>query len=136
KGLRSKYDSADFVQSVWASFFALPPRPGAFDDPDRLVAFLVQVATHKVVDVVRQRLHTQKHDVRREQPLATESHPHGSYLAGQAPTPSEVAIAREAWDRLTDEEPVDHQVALRLKRDGDTFEEIAEGLGMDERTLR
>ena len=37
-----------------------------FNSPGELIAFLTKLARHKVIDVVRQRLHTQKHDVRRE----------------------------------------------------------------------
>src|SRR4051812_332701 len=56
KGLRSKFDSMDFVQSVWATFFATPAQQFDFDDPESLIKFLTKVARHKVVDAVRERL--------------------------------------------------------------------------------
>src|SRR5205823_10333892 len=56
--LRAKYDSTDFVQSVWASFFLTPPERYNFDTPQQLVNFLSKVAFHKVVDEGRRRLAT------------------------------------------------------------------------------
>ena len=54
--LRSKFDSQDFVQDVWASFFANPPPEGKFDQPRRLVAFLRRIASNKVANAARQYL--------------------------------------------------------------------------------
>src|SRR5581483_11639550 len=67
--LRSKFDSVDFVQAVWASFFTGTPRQRRFDHPQALMAFLVTLAQNKVIDAVRQRMQTQKHNVNRERPL-------------------------------------------------------------------
>ena len=69
KKLRSKFDSTDFVQAVWASFFALTPERLQFERPKELVDFLMGLARNKVVDAVRQRMETQKYDVNRELPL-------------------------------------------------------------------
>ena len=49
--LRAKYDSTDFVQSVWASFFLTPPERYNFDTPQQLVNFLSKVAFHNNVRV-------------------------------------------------------------------------------------
>ena len=51
--LRSKYDSVDFVQAVWASFFAEDSQDRRFDHPDALIAFLATLAQNKVIDAVR-----------------------------------------------------------------------------------
>src|SRR5688572_561220 len=67
--LRRRYDSADFVQSVWASFVQLPLSNYTFTTPDDLVAFLARIAYNKVAETTRQRLGTQKHDMRRETSL-------------------------------------------------------------------
>ena len=66
KALRPKFDSQDFVQAVWASFFAVLPDRYSFDRPEDLVALLTEMARNKVVDAVRQRLLTQKYNVSRE----------------------------------------------------------------------
>src|SRR5262249_36628315 len=48
KKLRSKFDSLDFQQDVWASFFADQPQK-TFDRPEALAAFLAKVARNKVL---------------------------------------------------------------------------------------
>src|SRR6516165_12131416 len=43
--LRSRFDSLDFLQSVWATFFhRLRCDPEKFEDPRYLITFLAQVA--------------------------------------------------------------------------------------------
>src|SRR5262245_1148600 len=56
--LRSQFDSEDVLQSVWASFFAIPADEFDFEDPRALQAFLVEVACGKVIDAYRRRLGT------------------------------------------------------------------------------
>ena len=46
--LRSKFDSLDFVQLVWSSFFRDRGRLDRFNHPEELVAFLVTMARNKV----------------------------------------------------------------------------------------
>src|ERR1700722_12229829 len=48
--VRSKFDSLDFVQYVWASFFAEPAQQRVFESPEHLVRFLTKLARNKVVD--------------------------------------------------------------------------------------
>src|SRR4051794_32985156 len=67
--LRKEFDSLDFFQDVWKSFFEAPPPGRAFDGPDALIAYLAQVAQHKVIDAYRRRLQTRKHDRGREHSL-------------------------------------------------------------------
>src|ERR1019366_3750089 len=69
KRIRSKFDSLDFVQDVWASFFAERTEERTFANPDQLLAFLTKLAQNKVIDVARQRLRTTKHDVHRERSI-------------------------------------------------------------------
>ncbi len=38
--LRSQYDSVDFVQAVWASFFREPNRIRSFETPSDLIRYL------------------------------------------------------------------------------------------------
>src|SRR5437773_11978642 len=47
--LRSKFDSQDFVQQVWASFFVGETKLPDFQTPDDLIAYLIRLATNKVV---------------------------------------------------------------------------------------
>ena len=133
--LRSKFDSHDFVQAVWASFFALPPDRVKFERPEDLAAFLMQLARNKVVDAVRQRLQTARYDVTREQPLDGSQAPGGGNLPGREPTASQVAMAREEWERHLREQPAQYRhVFLSLHR-GRTAEEIARELNVSLRTV-
>lgn len=136
QSLRPKFDSADFVQAVWASFFALPLDHYQFNDADSLVAFLMGLARNKVVEAVRQRLQTQKYNVNREQPLADRCGHAAHDLVGREPTPAEIAIAREEWEHLLKAQPEHYQQILVALRDGDTQQEVARQLGVNERTIR
>ena len=67
--LRSRFDSLDFLQSVWGSFFRrMRDAPTEFEDSRHLVAFLARAAKNKVIDEYR-RAGTRKQDIRREEPL-------------------------------------------------------------------
>jgi RNA polymerase sigma-70 factor (ECF subfamily) len=133
--LRSRFDSLDFLQSVWASFFRrLRAGLEQFKDPRYLVTFLARVARNKVIDRYRQAA-SRKHDVHREEPLTTVESPRGE-LAADQDTASEIAEAREAFDRLRDLLPTDRREILRLKLEGFSSREIGERLGLSERTVR
>src|SRR5258708_5874829 len=54
--MRSKVDSTDFAQSVWASFFANVATADRFDRPEALMAYLGRLARNKVIEEFR-RLH-------------------------------------------------------------------------------
>ena len=134
--LRPKFDSLDFAQDVWASFFIHDVRERAFDGPDTLIAFLVEVAHNKVVEKYRQRLRTEKYDVKREERLdSSVVCQQGEIINGQ-PTPSQVAVAREQWDQLLDGQPAYCRHILVALREGKTHAEIARELGVNEKTIR
>ena len=42
--MRTRVDSTDLVQAVWASFFAMPFQKYSFDSPNALLAFLITLA--------------------------------------------------------------------------------------------
>jgi RNA polymerase sigma factor (sigma-70 family) len=129
--LRSQYDSADFVQSVMASFFAIPA-DRYFNNPDELVDFLGALATNKVTEVYRRRLRTLKHDLKREQHHSDL----GQDLAATAPTPSQAAIADEFWERLTSGKPAKLREVLELLRAGLSYEEIADRTGLHVKAIQ
>jgi RNA polymerase sigma-70 factor (ECF subfamily) len=135
KLLRSRFDSLDFLQSVWATFFRrLRAGPDKFEDPRFLVTFLAQVAKHKVIDQYR-RAASRKQDMNREESLW----PGGSRpreLVADQDTASEVAEANETYGRLRELLPADRREILGLKVQGLSSREIAERLGLSERTIR
>jgi RNA polymerase sigma factor (sigma-70 family) len=134
--MRSVYDSQDFMQSVWASFFALPLEDYRFDHPDALVTFLMHLANNKVVEAVRQRLLSQKKAAARELPLTDLPQTMEDQLVAPEPTPAQIAIAREEWQRLLRTQPAHYQRMLIMLSGGQTHEQVAQELGLNEKTIR
>ena len=129
--MRPQFDSVDFLQDVWTSFFAGPDKYD-FDDPQALVKYLSDLAYHKVTDEYRRRFRSRKYDVRREQPLETMGPKPGEPLDPPVrdPTPSQLAIANERWERLIDGQPNRARLVLDMLRLGYTHAEIAERTGL------
>lgn len=131
--LRSKYDSTDFVQDVWASFF-VDAAEKRFETPQELVAFLTRMARNKVAEAVRTRMVRQKYNINREQPF--QPSPTGSIpFPAVQPTPSEIVMGREAWDKLLQTVPLVHRRILLLLRDGKSPDRIAEEVGVSRKTV-
>ncbi|HAY83117.1 MAG TPA: sigma-70 family RNA polymerase sigma factor [Planctomycetaceae bacterium] len=133
--MRSKFDSVDFVQMVWTSFFRHPSRVVGFDEPDQLIRYLVQVAKHKVIQEYRRRLQSQKYDVTKEQSL-NDSRAGGVISPMSVDTPSEIAIARERWANLMNNQSERNRQIVRMRISGATYQEIADKLDINERTAR
>ena len=131
--IRSKFDSIDFTQAVWATFFGNIDQAGEFKTPEAFVAWLGAVAQNKVIDETRRRLVYQKANVNREQAIGNDSLREPPQ---QAVTPSQEAIANEQWSRITRTVPESHRQMLALKAQGNSNEEIARVLGCNERTVR
>ena len=133
--LRSRFDSLDFLQSVWGSFFyKVRTTPTEFDDGRHLVAFLARAAKNKVIDEYR-RAGSQKGDMRREEPLWTDGD-RPKDVAAHLETASQVAEAREAFGKLSELVPEDRRALLELKAAGLSSREIGEKLGISERTVQ
>ena len=133
--LRSRFDSLDFLQSVWGSFFhRVRTTPTEFDDGRHLVAFLARAAKNKVIDEYR-RAGSQKGDMRREEPLWAEGD-RPKEVAAQVETASQVAEANEAFAQLRDLVPEERRALLELKAAGLSSREIGQRLGISERTVQ
>jgi RNA polymerase sigma-70 factor (ECF subfamily) len=133
--LRRQFDSLDFVQSVWASFFQLPAERYSFPTPKALVAFLSQVAYNKVVEAFRQRFQTAKHDLTRERSLHNGNLESPSVQLRE-PTPSQLAIAEECWERLLAGQPPRYRRILEMLRQGHSHREIGEKLGLHPKVVQ
>jgi RNA polymerase sigma factor (sigma-70 family) len=131
--LRSKFDTTDFVQAVWASFFYKRDEIASFDRPERLVAYLVGVARHKLIDESRA-ANAAKRDTRREVELV-EDEVASPTAARHGATPSEFAMARERWENLLAGQPALYQQIVFLKYRGNSNEAIAIELGINRRTV-
>lgn len=131
RALRSKYDSVDFVQAVWASFFVLPPDRLRFNSPDALGPYLGEMAANKVVDVIRQRLRGARHNTEREQIVEEINE-----LAKSMPSPEAIAIAREEWSKILRNEPSHNQRMLKALAEGRNTEEVARQHGFSPKTVK
>src|SRR5436190_11249884 len=94
--LRSRFDSLDFLQSVWGSFFhrvRTGPGLAEFEDSRHLVGFLARAAKNKVIDEYR-RAASRKADMHREEPLWADGR-RPRDLPASGDTASQLAEARE-----------------------------------------
>jgi RNA polymerase sigma factor (sigma-70 family) len=132
--IRGKFDSDDFVQAVWASFFGNIDQFDGVSKPPHLIGLLTAMARNKVVDEMRRRLDTQKYSVQKEQPL-WELHD-SKTLKSREPSPSQMAIVRERWVRLLQNQPERHRQVVRLRLMGKTQRSIAQHLGLSEKTVQ
>ena len=130
--LRSQFDSLDFAQDAWASFFRLPSEDFTFQTPEQLVAFLTRVARHKLIDAYRKQCRHSKENGRMF--LQTRSYVDKS--PARQPTPSHVAMIDEEWRRLLQNKPPKVQRALEMLRDGYSQREIAEHLELNVKEIQ
>jgi RNA polymerase sigma factor (sigma-70 family) len=133
--LRSRFDSLDFLQSVWGSFFRrMRSAPTEFEDSRHLVAFLARAAKNKVIDEYR-RAASRKHNMHREEPLWLDGH-RVRDVPDPIDSPSEVAQAHEVLVRLRELMPAERRAILELKAEGLSSKEIGARLGISERTVQ
>ena len=137
--LRTLYESADFVQAVWKSFFSdLNEKPRVFADAGHLRGFLAGVVRNKVHEQHRRLTRTEKYDLSRQEQLYTRRGDREIVrdVASTDPSPSETMQAADRLEQLTagcSQRDID---VLTLRRHGLTNVEIAERIGMDERSVR
>ncbi|MCE9567848.1 MAG: sigma-70 family RNA polymerase sigma factor [Planctomycetes bacterium] len=135
--LRARFDSLDFVQDLWVSFLAIPRDRYSFESPNTLRQFLTQIVLNKVVDVYRQRFGSQKHDLNRELPLEEKTEgASGLEPASSDPTPSQLAVAAEEWERILNRFPSGHRAVLIRLREGHGYEDIARMTGISQSTIK
>lgn len=143
--LRVRYDSMDFVQSVYQSIMAdwqVKP-PESLQTQAQVCAYLQATAHHKVLEIYRRETRTQKYDMNRE--VATlvrgsgvvESATENSLqLYSHDPSPSQNAMAKDLMESLTRGKPAVVERILVLRQEGCTFEEIGSKVGLSERAVR
>lgn len=134
--LRSRFDSLDFAQAVWASFYAQRSRLETFDDPEALLGQLAKMARNKVVTEYRRRVVSEREGRLREQPLESNEELAEEQPMESSPSPSQEFLAKDTWERLlANQSPLNQQV-LRLRLAGMTCEEVGKRLAMNPRTVR
>ena len=133
--LRSRFDSLDFLQSVWGSFFRrVRTAPTEFEDSRHLVAFLARAAKNKVIDEYR-RAASRKQDMHREEPLWGDGG-RPKEVADSIDSPSEVAEANEVFGRLRELVPEEKRIDPGAEGRGPSSKDIGERLGISERTVQ
>ena len=104
KSLRTRFDSMDFVQAVWQSFFTdLKGSSRQFENVHHLRGFLAGVARNKVFEEHRRLTRTKKHAMEREQSLYVRrgSREVELELISPEPTPSQAVQASDRLAQLT-----------------------------------
>jgi RNA polymerase sigma factor (sigma-70 family) len=134
--MRQRFDSADFVQLVWKSFFHKRAGFERFSTPEEMAAFLVGMARNKVAMEARRCLVRPTANMNRERYLDDSSENVGACLRSPDPDPSDVAIARERYEQFLQDKPEHYQQIIKLSMGGHKQRDIAIQVGVDERTVR
>ncbi len=128
--LRSKFDSVDVIQTVWAGVLKGLNGPGIrFKDPEHLRAFLVRLTRNRFVDFCRQ----YRGPVEHERPMSASS---AYLLTSQLDRPSQIVQANETWALVMSVCPPAHRRLLELKGQGRSPVEIAAMTGLHAGSVR
>jgi RNA polymerase sigma-70 factor (ECF subfamily) len=127
RALRPRFDSLDFVQNVWKSFFRERDKLDRFEKPQELAAFLISVARNKI-RIESRRQTADKCDARREEDFGGTHESDVDHLLDQGPAPTEVVMARDEWDRVLQGQPAVYRRIVELRLQGYTYQEIGEDL--------
>lgn len=133
--MRSKFDSHDFVQAMWASFYTQEASLPRFEKEEDLVAYLIRIVGNKVTDEYRKRT-TEKYSMNRERRLESPNDSMNFTYPSTDPSPSQHAMANEQWTLMLDRVPPKYRKIVELRRDGAKLQEIADQLELSERTVR
>jgi len=139
KKLRTQFDSLDFVQAVWQSFFVDPPSDAPdFQKVEHLRGFLAGVVRNKVFEQHRRLTKTEKYDLSREERLYVRRGDRDvpREVVSPDPSPSQTVQATDRLAQLTAGRSQREVDVISLRRQGLTFDEIAGRTGVNERTVR
>jgi RNA polymerase sigma factor (sigma-70 family) len=139
KKLRTQFDSMDFVQTVWQSFFSdLRNSPRDFENIQHIRGFLAGVVRNKVYEEHRRLTKTEKYAVDREERLYIRrgNREVAREVVSQEPSPSQAVQASDRLAQLTAGCSPREVKVIMLRLQDMTFEEIAARTGLHERTVR
>jgi RNA polymerase sigma factor (sigma-70 family) len=137
--LRDQYDSSDFAQAVWLSFFSDLPRDApSFQKVVHLRRYLAGVARNKIYEEHRRLTRTQKYDICREERLYIRRNGRDvpRDVISPDPSPSQSAQAEDHFKRLIEGCSQREFDVIKLRSLGLTFAEIEARTGVKERTAR
>ena len=144
--IRPKLDSMDAFQSLWLSILSKRTRLAQFDSPERLVNYLAATARYKVLEKYRHFTKSQAHDIKRELRISDQIH-NGEFAEKPKlvketvedtthPHASDVAAAREAWQKILSNCDDRDKKVVMLRLQGETYDSIAKQLNVSKRTIR
>jgi RNA polymerase sigma-70 factor (ECF subfamily) len=139
KKLRTQFDSMDFVQAVWQSFFTdLRDNSTEFENARHLRGFLAGVARNKIYEEHRRLTRTGKYSLAREERLYIKRRGQvvERELVSPEPTPSQAVQAEDRLAQLTAGCSSRDVQIITLRHQGMTFDEIAAQTGVSERSVR
>lgn len=129
-GARARFDSADVVQSAWASVLdGLRTGRWSFPDEARIRAFLTRVVLYRLYD----RAESALKQTRREE---VDAHCQIDNAKGNEPRPSEQVRADAVWQDLLAACPPEHKSILELRRLGYSCDEIGARTGLHPGSVR
>ena len=135
RDLRKRFDSEDFAQAVWLSLYNKRCEITKIDSPETLGRYLAQMAKHKVIDEGRRQTGA-KRNIRRDVNINGSRLAVDDLEAGHSPTPSQLALSKEQLSLLINLARDDEKKMVQWRLEGLTFADIADRIGMDERTIR
>jgi RNA polymerase sigma factor (sigma-70 family) len=142
--LRSKLDSQDVAQTLWASLLLRRNELDRLKTPEELIAYLARATKNKVIDAARH-FGRQKCDISLEQSLnqpvcGDADRPNqritGPRLVSREATPSTAASLRERFNLVLLNATERDRKILQLRLKGLGFEAIGLELKIDEKTAR
>lgn len=131
--VRTRVDTEDLSQSVWATLWKNRERFQGLDNSDAAMAFIVTIAKRKVAYAMRKHVGSQKR--------STQAEKNDESLIGVAQerllaSPSQALQAKELMEKLMDGESERCCKIIAHRMEGLTIEQVAEIVGVDERTVR
>jgi RNA polymerase sigma-70 factor, ECF subfamily len=135
KQMRPKFDSRDFAQDVWASFFAQEPNHRIFSTHGEFAAFLATLAHNKVMDADRRRQNAPENEAAPARSIDDSHTFDKNLLVATQPTPSHVVSSEDEWTAFLRRQPLVYRYIYILFREGKTQLQIAEELGIHVRTV-
>lgn len=132
--LRSRFDSQDFVQAAWASFFSDLPDTSRLDSPAALVSFLTTVARNKVVAETRRQRGPER-SIQRQRRLR-RPRTNQRYVDRKSPRPSQQVAAEDIVEQVIADQPDRYGRVVQMRLDGMDVSEIAEHENTTARTVR
>jgi RNA polymerase sigma factor (sigma-70 family) len=128
--IRGRFDSMDFTQEVWYSFFRIAIDRHNFACENALIAYLCEMARLKILEQCRRET-AEKRDIFR-----TDNEWDIEGAVSNEPSPSTAVKARDEWEQLMKGLPEQSRAILEMLRDGHSRAETAAAFGLSEKTLQ